>query len=158
MYFHVEIVSKCIKVFLETRFENELEIVESKHHTWITFLGTFKPLDWISVNKHPDVWTHPLGPRGPGDPQSLSFPGKLSPADQSQRLVSFITLITTADDDWISWSETISDVTVNRNWYKCGNASFDTTIFTTITKWCSQRGTTDSHTDVQILWGWADTQ
>lgn len=55
---------------------------------------------------------------------------------QTNHSVSFqsLTLITTADDDWISWSETISDVTVNRNWYKCGNASFDTTIFTTITK------------------------
>lgn len=27
-----------------------------------------------------ETLTHPLGPRGPGDPQSLSFPGKLWPA------------------------------------------------------------------------------
>lgn len=36
---------------------------------------------------------------------------------QTNHSVTFhsLTLITTADDDWISWSETISDVTVNRN-------------------------------------------
>ena len=33
MYVHKVIVSKCIKVFWETRFENELEIVESKRQT-----------------------------------------------------------------------------------------------------------------------------